>query len=48
MSRAAGVQVYVVFTERQPATAELPEAEAGAAVAAFHHDMIASVLDDDR
>ncbi|RLM87421.1 hypothetical protein C2845_PM04G06540 [Panicum miliaceum] len=40
-------KVYVVFTERQPATAELPEAEAGAAIASFHHDMIAGVLDDD-
>ncbi|RLN35070.1 hypothetical protein C2845_PM03G24180 [Panicum miliaceum] len=40
-------KVYVVFTERQPATAELPEAEAGAAIATFHYDMIAGVLDDD-
>ncbi|CAL5066292.1 unnamed protein product [Urochloa decumbens] len=41
-----GTKVYVVFTERLPATAELSEADAGAAVAARHHDMIGSVLDD--
>lgn len=41
------VQVYVVFTERQAATAaELPEEEAGAAIAALHHGMIGSVLGD--
>lgn len=43
------LQVYVVFTERQPATAGLPEEEeAGAAIQAMHHDMIGSVLLDDR
>ncbi|CAN6180445.1 unnamed protein product [Urochloa humidicola] len=39
-------KVYVVFTERLPAAADMSEADAGAAIAARHHDMIGSVLDD--
>ncbi|CAN6203476.1 unnamed protein product [Urochloa humidicola] len=39
-------KVYVVFTERLPATAELSEADAAAAIASRHHDMVGSVLDD--
>ncbi|KAF8731813.1 hypothetical protein HU200_015752 [Digitaria exilis] len=46
-SNGGDTKVYVVFTERQPATAELAEEEAGAAIAALHHDMIGSVLLDD-
>ncbi|GJN24899.1 hypothetical protein PR202_gb12675 [Eleusine coracana subsp. coracana] len=41
-----GTKVYIVFTERQPATAELPELEASAAVSSFHHDMLSDLLDD--
>lgn len=40
------MQVYIVFTERQPATADLPELEASAAVSSFHHDMLSDLLDD--
>jgi hypothetical protein len=32
--------VYIVFTERQPTAAELPELEATAAVSSFHHDLL--------
>ncbi|KAL6639578.1 hypothetical protein ACP70R_023308 [Stipagrostis hirtigluma subsp. patula] len=39
-------KVYIVFTERQPAAAELSEMEAGAAVESFHHGLLGDVLDD--
>jgi hypothetical protein len=40
------VQVYIVFTERQPSAAELSELEAAAAVSSFHHDLLSDLLDD--
>ncbi|OEL38719.1 Subtilisin-like protease SBT4.12 [Dichanthelium oligosanthes] len=39
-------KVYIVFTERQPASAGLPETDARAAIASFHHDLLSNdVLD---
>ncbi|TVU39906.1 hypothetical protein EJB05_13350 [Eragrostis curvula] len=43
---ADDTKVYIVFTERQPATAELPELEASAAISSFHHNMLSDLLDD--
>ncbi|KAK3124769.1 hypothetical protein QOZ80_7BG0592420 [Eleusine coracana subsp. coracana] len=41
-----GTKVYIVFTERQPTTVEMPELEASAAVSSFHHDMLSDLLND--
>ncbi|XP_062188898.1 subtilisin-like protease SBT4.9 [Phragmites australis] len=44
-SDGVDTKVYIVFTERQPAAAELSELHAGASVASFHHDLLSDVLD---
>ncbi|KAL5197089.1 hypothetical protein ABZP36_000601 [Zizania latifolia] len=42
-----GTKVYIVFTERQPAAAQLPESNVRAAIESFHHGLLTNVLDGD-
>jgi hypothetical protein len=38
------LQVYIVFTERQPAAKEMSESDAGATIRSFHHSLLTNAL----
>ncbi|KAL6594952.1 hypothetical protein ACP70R_048055 [Stipagrostis hirtigluma subsp. patula] len=40
-----GKKVYIVFTARQSATAEMSESDAGATIKSFHHGLLSDALD---